>query len=239
MTPRPRLFLIAVALAVLAGGRVAAMETSVRGVIEMFTSQACALCPPADRLMRELARDDSLVSLSYPVDYWDYTGWKDTLALPACGARQKAYAAARGDAHVYTPQAVINGMRHVPGADKNAIEGAFSATRPGSLGGGVRATLSTTPAGLAVGVEGPSETGSARVLLLGVIRESTVVIGRGENRGAKITYANVVRSVVDLGEFRGGSQVYSAARSEGDFHVALVQQGDASRPGAVLAAARR
>jgi hypothetical protein len=239
MTFSLRFLLIAVAGVALLGGRVEAMETRIRGVIEMFTSQACALCPPADRLMRELARDDSLVSLSYPVDYWDYTGWKDTLALPACGARQKAYAAARGDAHVYTPQAVINGLRHVPGADRAAIESTFSATGPSSLGVGVRATLSASPAGLAVGVEGPPETGPARVLLIGVIRESTVVIGRGENRGAKITYANVVRSVVDLGEFRGGSQSYSAPRGEGDFHIALVQQGDAARPGAVLAAARR
>ena len=83
-----------------------------RAVIELFTSQGCSSCPPADRYVAELAKDPSLVILSWPVDYWDYIGWKDTFASPAFTARQKAYAAARRDDQVYTPQAVIDGVAH-------------------------------------------------------------------------------------------------------------------------------
>ena len=98
----------------------AAMERP-RGVVELFTSQGCSSCPPADRIVGELAKDPSLVVLSLPVDYWDYIGWKDTLASPQCTARQKGYAAARGDGQVYTPQAVINGRIHVVGSKRAAV----------------------------------------------------------------------------------------------------------------------
>src|SRR6476620_6154807 len=91
-----------------------------RGVIELFTSQGCSSCPPADKLAGELARDPSLIVLSLPVDYWDYLGWKDTLALPGHTNRQRAYSKARGDREVYTPQVVVNGVKHVLGSDKTA-----------------------------------------------------------------------------------------------------------------------
>src|SRR5438105_9770472 len=80
-----------------------------RAVVELFTSQGCSSCPPADRLLGELARDPAIVALSLPIDYWDYLGWKDTLAKPDHTARQRGYARVRGDREVYTPQAVING----------------------------------------------------------------------------------------------------------------------------------
>ena len=100
-----------------------------RAVIELFTSQGCSSCPAADRLLGELAGDPSLVSVSVPVDYWDYLGWKDTLAGPRNTARQKAYAHARGDGQVYTPQVVVNGSLHALGSDKAAIELAIAASR--------------------------------------------------------------------------------------------------------------
>ena len=93
-----------------------------RAVIELFTSQGCSSCPPADKLLGELARDPSLITLSLPVDYWDYLGWKDTLALHGHSNRERAYADARGDREVYTPQVVVNGIVHVLGSDKAAIE---------------------------------------------------------------------------------------------------------------------
>src|SRR5437868_2138610 len=93
-----------------------------RGVIELFTSQGCSSCPPADKLAGELARDPSLIVLSLPVDYWDYLGWKDTLALPGHTNRQRAYSKARGDREAYTPQVVVNGVMHVLGSYKTAIE---------------------------------------------------------------------------------------------------------------------
>ena len=97
-----------------------------RAVIELFTSQGCSSCPPADKLLGQLAGDPSVIALSLPVDYWDYLGWKDTLALHGHTVRQKAYAQARGDGAVYTPQVVVNGVVHALGSDKAAIEKAIA-----------------------------------------------------------------------------------------------------------------
>src|SRR3982750_148877 len=80
-----------------------------RAVVELFTSQGCSSCPPADKLMGELIHDPLLVAFSLPVDYWDSLGWKDTWADPRNSERQRAYARVRGDRGVYTPQIVING----------------------------------------------------------------------------------------------------------------------------------
>src|SRR6185312_5183668 len=100
-----------------------------RAVIELFTSQGCSSCPPADKLISELSRDPSLLTMSLAVDYWDYLGWKDTLALSGHTNRQRAYARSRGDREVYTPQAVINGVLHALGSDRSAIEHAIVQTR--------------------------------------------------------------------------------------------------------------
>src|SRR6516165_9924574 len=104
-------------------------QAQTRAVVELFTSQGCSSCPPADKLLGELANDPSLVAISVPIDYWDYLGWKDTLANPRNTARQKAYAHVRGDGQVYTPQVVVNGSLHALGSDKSAIELAIAASR--------------------------------------------------------------------------------------------------------------
>jgi hypothetical protein len=105
------------------------VQAEPRAVVELFTSQGCSSCPAADKLLGELAADPSLVPISVPIDYWDYLGWKDTLADPRNTARQKAYAYARGDGQVYTPQVVVNGAVHALGSDKAAIEHARPAIR--------------------------------------------------------------------------------------------------------------
>ena len=113
-----------VALGVCAGVLIAPSmaRAETRGVLELFTSQGCSSCPPADKLLGELIRDPSLVAFSLNVDYWDSLGWKDTLADPRNSERQRAYARVRGDRGVYTPQLVINGTAHVVGSDKGAIQ---------------------------------------------------------------------------------------------------------------------
>src|SRR5512141_760032 len=100
-----------------------------RAVIELFTSQGCSSCPAADKLIAAYAQDPSVIALSLAVDYWDYLGWKDTLALSGHTSRQRAYAKARGDREVYTPQVVIDGAVHALGSDKAAIEKAIRLTR--------------------------------------------------------------------------------------------------------------
>src|SRR5437588_8523430 len=122
----------------------AAGRAQTRAVVELFTSQGCSSCPPADKLLAELARDPSLVAISVPIDYWDYLGWKDTLADPRNTARQKGYAQVRGDGQVYTPQAVINGSIHALGSDKEGIEHAIEKARGSGAG-------SLLPLRLAVG----------------------------------------------------------------------------------------
>src|SRR5260370_18225686 len=108
-----------VALAAGLGRAVAAAIVSAhaepRAVVELFTSQGCSSCPPADRLLGELARDPAIVALSLPIDYWDYLGWKDTLANPGHTARQRGYAMVQGDREVFTPQAGTHGAVHAPG----------------------------------------------------------------------------------------------------------------------------
>src|SRR5438270_11369978 len=129
---------VALSFAVIASAMMAPAMASAekpRAVIELFTSQGCSSCPPADKLAGELARDPSLVVMSPPIDYWDYLGWKDTLALPGHTNRQRAYSKSRGDREVYTPQVVVNGIKHVLGSDQTAIENAVTQThkQPGTL----------------------------------------------------------------------------------------------------------
>src|SRR6187431_107133 len=99
-----------------------------RAVVELFTSQGCSSCPPADKIIGELAKDPNVIALSMPIDYWDYLGWKDTLADSRFSARQKAYSQARGDRNVYTPQVIVNGSVQVIGSDRGKIDDAIGDT---------------------------------------------------------------------------------------------------------------
>src|SRR5713226_8836092 len=101
-------------------------QAQARGVIELFTSQGCSSCPPADRLLAELERDPSLIALSWHIDYWDNLGWKDTFSQPAFTARQKAYDAVRGEGEVYTPQVVVNGASQIVGSNRSQMDAAIS-----------------------------------------------------------------------------------------------------------------
>src|SRR6478672_5314679 len=118
MVPRSLAYVVVIACSSAATLGTAYAQT--RAVIELFTSQGCSSCPAADRLMGELARDPSLIAMSLAVDYWDYLGWQDTLALHGHSNRERAYAAARGDRDVYTPQVVVNGALAVLGSDHAA-----------------------------------------------------------------------------------------------------------------------
>ncbi|HST95675.1 MAG TPA: DUF1223 domain-containing protein, partial [Microvirga sp.] len=93
-----------------------------RAVVELFTSQGCSSCPPADELLVEYSRQPDVIALSMPVNYWDYLGWKDTLAHVAFTERQKAYAHSRKDRQVFTPQMIVNGKKSCIGSDRDQIE---------------------------------------------------------------------------------------------------------------------
>ena len=212
-------------------------------MVELFTSQGCSSCPAADRLLGELARDPSLVALSLNVDYWDYLGWKDTLALKGHSNRERAYANARGDRDVYTPQVVVNGVTAVLGSDKAAIEKAIVKTRRDAAALALSVTVKIEGDRLTASVpEAKGERKSGEVWLCPVTAKAAVEIARGENRGKTITYHNVVRSWVKLGDWNGTAQTFSAplkdvARDDTDSFAVLVQSGDSSKPGVVLGAA--
>jgi hypothetical protein len=218
---------------------VARAAEPVRGVVELFTSQGCSSCPPADRYLAELAKDPSLVVLSWPVDYWDYIGWKDTFASPTFTARQKAYAAARGDDQVYTPQAVIDGVTHAVGNDRDVVQDAIAAN-----GKTLSCVLTIADRNGKIGIDvspKANASSSATLWLLRVLRTANVAIGRGENKGRSVTYTNVVREAVPVGEWSGGTAHFDAARpklGDGEGLVAVLQTGTATKPGAILAAAK-
>jgi hypothetical protein len=202
-----------VAALVLAACGIARAEP--RALLELFTSQGCSSCPAADKLLGELANDSSVVALSVPIDYWDYLGWKDTLASPAHSARQRAYAHVRGDRQVYTPQVVVNGAMHVLGSDRAAIERTIAQT---------------------------DHTGG-EVWLCPLSRTVQVAIDRGENRGRTVTYHNVVRRWVKLGDWAATDATWTVPLSEitktGDADAAavIVQEGTADKPGVILGTA--
>src|SRR3984957_5172780 len=156
-----------------------------RAVIALFTSQGCSSCPPADKLLSQFTSDPSLIPISLPIDYWDYLGWKDTLADPRNSARQRAYSRARGDREVYTPQVVVNGTVHALGSDKEAIEAAIALSRKSGMTLSLPVTMAVADGRLVVSVPGGGGGDAhslAEVWICGLIKAATVAIGRGENR---------------------------------------------------------
>jgi hypothetical protein len=192
-------------------------------------------------LLGELAADPSLVSISLPIDYWDYLGWKDTFADPRNTARQKAYARARGDGQVYTPQVVVDGSLHVLGSDRAAIERAIAQSRKNGVTVSLPVTLALAGDKLSASV-GDSREGHADVWLCGIMKAATIAVGRGENGGRTLTYHNVVRRWVKLGEWTGKADAWSVPldklKGDGiDEAAIIVQAGTAEKPKAMLGAA--
>lgn len=216
-----------------------------RAVVELFTSQGCSSCPPADRLFGQLQSDPSLVVLSLPVDYWDYLGWKDTLASPSHTERQYGYARTRGDRQVYTPQAVINGEIHALGSDRSAIERAIAKSKadPAVMSVPVALTVENGRLVIAVGAaDAKVAPHGATVWLCGVAKAVPVKVGRGENRGSLITYFNVARRWLKLGSWDGKAQTFTVPLSKLDGDqideaAVIVQGGALERPGPMLGAA--
>jgi hypothetical protein len=227
-------------LAVLAN---AAARAEPRAVIELFTSQGCSSCPPADKLLGELARDRSLIAMTLAVDYWDYLGWKDTLALHGHSNRQRAYAKSRGDREVYTPQAVINGLAHVLGSDAAAIERAIQSTR--QKAGLLALPVTMSVAGDKVIVNVPAakdEQGQGEIWLCPMTKSVSVAIGRGENYGRTVTYNNVVRRWMKIGEWSGKAATFDLQlkdlHPDVDSVAVVVQSGVAAAPKQMLGAAQ-
>jgi hypothetical protein len=226
----------------LVAGSALANASEPRAVLELFTSQGCSSCPTADKLLGELASDPSLVAVSVPIDYWDYLGWKDTLASPAHSARQRAYARVRGDRQVYTPQIVVNGSTHVLGSDRSAVERAITVTDRNAAIMSVPVLMSVGGNNLNIKVAGGKEHVAGEVWLCPLAQTVPVEIGRGENHGRTVTYHNVVRRWLKLGDYTGTDAVWNVPIADIlgddiDGAAVLVQQGSHEKPGLILGAA--
>jgi hypothetical protein len=216
-----------------------------RAVVELFTSQGCSSCPPADKVIGELAKDPSVIALSMPIDYWDYLGWKDTLADARFSARQQAYSRVRGDRGVYTPQVVVNGSVHLVGSDRAGIEDAIGDTRKADGVMSVPVSMALAGKQISVSVAASSKGPAAmhgEVWICSISKEVSIAIGRGENRGREVTYHNVVRNLLKVGDWNGSAGNWSVpleniSREGVDAAAVYVQDGNRDKPGPMLGAA--
>lgn len=216
---------------------------STNAVVELFTSQGCSSCPPADILLGKLAGEPGLVALSFSVDYWDYLGWRDTLASAANSERQRVYARTRGDGRVYTPQMVIDGVAHVNGADEDAVKSAL-ATAEKRLASvkvpvAMRADGDTLVIDVGTAPDG-SDKRSATVWLALAKEVEKVEIARGENRGKDLSYHHPVRELTPIGMWHGEAMTLRLPLKDlktmgGDSLFALLQVENA---GPILGAAQ-
>ncbi len=238
----PRAILALALCACAAPGAIAAERPR---VIELFTSQGCSSCPAADRLMTKMAQDPKTIVMSYDVDYWDYIGWKDTYGSPAFTARQKAYAVARGDGHVYTPQAVVDGLHHAVGSDPMEIENAtqLAAGEQGAMSVPIRLTRENGRLVINVGAasDGAPRWGACWIVHIATSR--TVSVRRGENAGHALSYTNVVRGMDKVGNWNGEAARYEVDPSslmtpDSDAYVVMLQASSAGKPGSILAAVK-
>jgi hypothetical protein len=213
-----------------------------KAVVELFTSQGCSSCPPADKLLGRLAERDDIIALSFSVDVWDYIGWRDTLASPKFTERQRIYAVARGDGAIYTPQAVINGIAHENGSDETGIIHAIEMTGRMIAPMLVPIRLRQEDGKLVIEAEaaaGGVATKDATLWLATIAKSVEVKIQRGENRGRTITYHNVVREMNPIGMWNGQPMTVrlprdSFMRPGTERCAVLLQQG---RAGPIVGAA--
>ena len=222
----------------------AAEAVTADAVVELFTSQGCSSCPPADRVAGELIKNSrKLLVLSLPVDYWDYLGWKDTFAQHAFTERQRTYARARGDGQVYTPQVVVNGLQHVVGSEADSIRQAIAQTSATLKSKQVALKLVPDADGMTVEI-GAAPAGidasNAKVMLADFKSSADVKIGRGENGGSHVTYYHIVRELKPIGAWTGKAQTLHIAKADmatggSDGCAVLLQSSDG---GPILAGAQ-
>lgn len=200
-------------------------------LVELFTSQGCNSCPPADVYLGDLAKRKDVIALAFHVDYWDHIGWKDAFADAAWTQRQRLYSRFLGTRQIYTPQMVVDGGRHAVGSDRPAVERlideAARRERPAL-------SVTRTADGLSLTIGG---SGEGEVWIVGYDPRHETKVPRGENAGKTLTEFNIVRGMIRIETWKGGALTRTLATSElppGSAHVAMIQ---ASNLGRVLAAA--
>jgi hypothetical protein len=211
-------------------------------VVELYTSQGCSSCPAADALLGRIADRDDVIALSMSVDYWDYLGWKDTLASPKFSERQRAYRSSLGVSMVYTPMMVVNGAAHINGADERKLARTLEQVSKGAAATNVPIHFRQEKDNFIIEAGAAPQGGQTKdaTLWLAVMSKSVQVpIERGENRGKTITYRNVVQELIPVGAWSGRPIVvqlerHAIVRPGAERCAVLLQQGKA---GPILGAA--
>ena len=224
--------LAALAAAGLAASPALAADAAHPVVVELFQSQGCSSCPPANANVAAISERPDVLALSFGVTYWDSLGWKDTFAAPAYTARQWDYAHGLGHGNVFTPQVVVNGRRDGVGVDRAELRGLLIAGDRGDTG----PTVSIRPGAVTIGA-GPAR-GSADVWLVRYDpRVVQVPIKRGENGGRTLPHKNIVRQLARIGRWSGRPETLALPKAaDPAFRTAVLVQAPAG--GSILAAAR-
>lgn len=205
-------------------------------VVELYTSQGCSSCPPADAILGELSGRDDVIAIALHVDYWDYIGWKDEFGNPAHAQRQRAYAAAADRQSIYTPEMVVNGVTDIVGAKPMKVSEAIMKYSMAPQ----RMTLDAARSGDTVQINGSVPTDGATPMQVHVLRvydKKQSKITRGENRGKTIQYTHIAHDWQMVGNWDGKSPLaMSVSGITGDDPVVvLVQEAGA---GPIVSAAR-
>jgi hypothetical protein len=206
-------------------------------LVELFTSEGCSSCPPADALLAELAGRPDVLALSFHVDYWDRLGWKDPFSLPAATQRQQRYAELLDLATVYTPQIVVDGKWQAVGSDRAEVARALGAARNERADMPIVLAVDRGRAQITLGAGG--KEAAATVLLVGFDRGHVATVARGENAGRTLTHVDVVRSITQGAPFDGkANTVELPIPSPCDRVAAIVQARDGRILGVTVSDAR-
>lgn len=213
-----------------------------KAVVELFTSQGCSSCPPADKIMGKFTKDDDILGLSWHVDYWDYLGWKDSFASAANTERQYRYGQALKQRSVYTPQAIINGRAHVVGAYEGKIRDKIAFFEQDGRGMTIPINTVFSDDRLKISVPDTDVSRKATLWLVYFNKQETVSIEEGENAGKEIVYHNVVHDTQAIGMVQTGGLKIEFPVSEMERHdyescVFILQIVDAAgNPGPIIGA---
>ena len=224
----PRLLPASLSMCFVFAGITTAAAAGKPVVVELFTSEGCSSCPPAEAYLNALAQRPDVLPLAFHVTYWDRLGWKDHYSLDAATARQARYGVRFGDGS-YTPEMVVDGTRHLVGSRRGEGDAAIAASA-----GEPSVAVEVGRSGGALRVQIGSGQGGGHVLLVGYDPQHTTAIGRGENTGRTVTESNVVRSVRSIADWHGAPLTISESEPQGERAAVLLETPD----GRIIGAAR-
>jgi hypothetical protein len=207
----------------------------VKGVVELFTSQGCSSCPPADKVLSQIASQGGVLALAFHVDYWDRLGWKDTFSSKAHTQRQRGYGNGFNTNTIYTPQFIVNGYAVPQSGSSQGIRASIGEL--GVRGHRIYVPLKVSVTGSQLTVEAGEGNGAANLILVSYVSSKTVDIGRGENAGRKIEYRNAVTGARNIGKWNGKKIIVETAKPAGAGLAVLLQRTNASGgPGEIIGA---